>query len=303
MTPAIDTPVAVLLFNRPELTRQVVRNIGQCRPKKILLVADGPRAHRSEEAQLCVDARNAALDAIDWSCDVETHFSDINLGCRNRVSSGLDWVFSCVPRAIVVEDDCVLSLDFFYLCDELLDRYAADSRISQIGACNLQDNKQVTDDSYYFSRYTHVWGWAGWADRWRSSYDVDINSWPDVRGAGLLLESFTAPEEQAFWERTFESLYQNEIDTWDYQWAYANFVQSRLSIVPAVNMVQNIGFGEFATHTTSSDAEEASLRALPLTQPWRHPSTVMRHIPADCRVARKHYWLRRKRRKSWLGHG
>ena len=53
------------------------------------------------------------VEAVDWPCEVSTNYSDVNLGCGERVSSGLDWVFDSVERAIVLEDDCLPHPSFF----------------------------------------------------------------------------------------------------------------------------------------------------------------------------------------------
>ena len=31
--------------------------------------------------------------AVDWPCEVQRNYTDSNLGLKQRVSSGLDWVF------------------------------------------------------------------------------------------------------------------------------------------------------------------------------------------------------------------
>src|SRR6187397_2462174 len=103
----LQSPVAFLIFNRPDPTARVFARIADAKPGKLLLVADGPRADRAGEAERCAAARRAVLDRIDWPCEVLTNLSETNLGCRKRVSSGLVWVFSQVESAIVLEDDCL----------------------------------------------------------------------------------------------------------------------------------------------------------------------------------------------------
>ncbi len=42
---------------------------------------------------------------------------------------------------------------------------------------------------------------------------------------------------------------QGRLDTWDCQWTLGQLLQGGLAVVPAVNLVANIGFGHSATHT------------------------------------------------------
>ena len=123
----LHTPIAFFIFNRPETTRRVFETIARARPKRLLIVADGPRAHVEGEAEKSLLARQV-VDRIDWPCDVERNFSDQNLGCGRRLSSGIAWAFERVPEAIFLEDDCVPTPGFFDFCSTLLERYRDDHR-------------------------------------------------------------------------------------------------------------------------------------------------------------------------------
>ena len=146
----LDTPVAFIIFNRPESTARVFESISRARPRQLFVIADGPRAHRADEPQRCMLTRRI-IDRIDWRCEVVTHYSEENLGCRNRVSTGLSWLFEKVPEAIILEDDCVPHPTFFPYCVELLDRYRDDSRVGMISGDNFQFGRRAGDGSYYFS--------------------------------------------------------------------------------------------------------------------------------------------------------
>ena len=119
---SLNTPVAFLIFNRPDTTQLVFNEIAKARPPKLLVVADGARTNKSGEAELCARTREI-INQVDWECEVLTNYSDSNLGCRARVSSGLDWIFKQVPEAIILEDDCLPDPSFFRFCEEMLARY------------------------------------------------------------------------------------------------------------------------------------------------------------------------------------
>ena len=77
----LTTPVAFIIFNRPDTTALVFAEIAKARPPKLLVVGDGPRAHKAGEAER-VTATRAIIEQIDWPCEVLTHFSETNLGCK-----------------------------------------------------------------------------------------------------------------------------------------------------------------------------------------------------------------------------
>ncbi len=91
----IKTPVAFIIFKRPDTTERVFEAIRQAQPPKLLVIADGPRVDRPGEAEKCAAAR-AVIERVDWDCEVLKNYVGINLGCGKRVSSGLDWVFDMV---------------------------------------------------------------------------------------------------------------------------------------------------------------------------------------------------------------
>ncbi len=131
----LTTPVAIFLFNRPEHTARVFAEIAKAKPDSLLLIADGPPNEADQEA---CQASRRIVEAINWTCDVRRNFSDVNLGCRRRMSSGIDWVFSLFDRAILLEDDCIPHPTFFPFCAELLDRHQNDEQIMMISGDNMQ---------------------------------------------------------------------------------------------------------------------------------------------------------------------
>ena len=281
----LKTPVAFIIFNRPDTTERVFAVIAKARPPKLLVVADGPRENRAGEAERCAATR-AIIDRVDWDCEVLTNFSDCNLGCKRRVSSGIDWVFEQVEEAIILEDDCLPDSTFFRYCQELLERYRHDQRVGLISGDNFQFGQRRNDDSYYFSKYVHIWGWATWRDRWTDSYDVSMAKWPRIRDEGWLADMVGNEREAAFWSKIFERVYRGEIDTWDYQWVFANWIEGRSTVLPATNLISNIGFDANATHTTG-DSELANLPTRPLTFPLKHPVGVIRNMQADAYSEKK----------------
>lgn len=123
---SLNTAVAFIIFKRPEETQRVFAEIRKVKPPKLLVVADGPLPDRPGEDLQCAAAR-AIIDQVDWECEIFRNYADTNLGCRDRVSSGLDWVFDTVEEAIIIEDDCLPDPTFFRFAEELLERYRDES--------------------------------------------------------------------------------------------------------------------------------------------------------------------------------
>ena len=242
------------------------------------MAADGPRANREGEAERASQVREIAT-AVDWPCELKTLFRDENLGCKIAVSSGIDWFFENEEQGIILEDDCLPDPTFFQFCEEMLSRYANDQRISMISGDNFLFNKIAISDSYYFSRYSHIWGWATWRRAW-SNYDVKIKAWPDIKKSDFLTSMFPDYSERTYWNDSFDGVHDGRINTWDYQWVFSCMLQNQLSIMPSINLISNIGFGSDATHTFGEN-EFSNMQTVSISFPLQHPEIFLRNFAAD----------------------
>lgn len=284
MSDRVQTPVAMFVFARPDTTARVLEAVRRARPRRLLVVADAARAGRPEEQRRC-DAVRSLFDRIDWDCQVEREFATSNLGCRRRLSSGLDWVFARAEEAIVLEDDCLPHPTFFPYCDALLERHRDDARVMAITGDNYQGGQRRGSGSYYFSRFMHVWGWASWRRAWRH-YDVTLADWPERRRTDWLLRILGSHRDARLWTRLFDRVRAGEIDTWDYQWTYAIWARDGLVATPNVNLVSNIGI--VGTHTGGDD-RFFNMPTAPMQLPPLPPGELAPDAEADRVIAALHH--------------
>jgi hypothetical protein len=275
----LSTPVVLIMFNRPKLTKITLEAIRKVNPQQLFVVSDGPRIKYPDE-KLLVDACRNLVDSIDWPCEVTKIYSSSNMGCRDRISSGLSEVFNLVDRAIILEDDCLPNESFFYFTQELLDKYASDPRVGLIGGTKLLDFSTGDSNSYFFSRHPQIWGWATWARVWKN-YDVRVRDWPKMRKTPFLRENLVSKNAMENWKQNFNLVFWRKIDTWDYQLVFNLWKNRMLSIVPNSNLVTNLGFGESATHTLDESSPFAALPVDELRWPLSHPESVSVNEKAD----------------------
>jgi len=235
----IQTPVLFLIFNRPDYTKQVFEQIKKARPVRLFIAADGPRQNNIADIQNCARAREIVTQ-IDWDCDVKLLFRDQNIGCGLGVSSAITWFFDHVEYGIILEDDCVPDVSFFGYAAELLERYKEEPRVMMITGTNCLFNQVKRDQSYFFSRFYPIWGWATWKRAWRL-YDFEISSW-NATQVSELDDFFKNKTIVTFWKNYFDRIQQKQIDTWDIQWAYACIMQKAFTVVPINNLISNIGY-------------------------------------------------------------
>jgi hypothetical protein len=267
----ISTPVAFFVFNRPELTSRVFERIRQAQPTKLFVVCDGARQDRPED-EAKVAAVREIVSRVDWPCEVKRNYAESNMGCRQRVASGLNWVFAQVEEAIILEDDTLPDSSFFPFCQELLKRYRDDPRVMHIGGCNLAAPHMKLRESYWFTRHAWIWGWATWRRAWKL-YDFEMRTWEDR--LPLLERTFACRWERQYWLSSWQEcrLDPKKANTWDFPWMYSVRASDGLAILPRVNLIENIGIGADATHTTDENlAGSLALPAEKVSFPLVHPS-------------------------------
>ena len=276
----IKAPVALFIFKRSEQTARVFDAIRQSKPARLYLIADGPRD--ADETEICRKVR-AIVGQVDWDCEVKRNYAETNLGLRDRIISGLDWVFEQEERAIILEDDCLPHPSFFRFCEELLEHYQADPHVMHISGNNFLKGRNISSASYYFSKYAHIWGWATWRRAWSL-----FQSW-DTFSPALDVRIFRSRSERDLWTNLLGQLRSQRMDhTWDYQWALVCMAYKSLCIMPKNNLVSNIGFGQAATHT-QDESWLANMPLVPMEFPLIHPEKMQWNMQAD-QITAKHFF-------------
>jgi len=295
----IKTAVACFVFNRPDLTEQLLAAIEVVRPKKLFVIADGPRKDHSSDERNC-EAVQSLFNNLQWECEVTRHFSAANLGCKRRISSGLDWVFSQVDEAIILEDDTVPDVSFFPYCETLLERYRDDESVFIIRGhgSNLSNLKNQPKGDYYLSQWPAVWGWASWSRAWKH-YDVDMTSWPELRDRKWLQQHFANSEQAKVMSYFFDEMHAGRIDSWEFQLFFACWVRGAYAIAPMKNLVTNIGFDARGTHFQDPKNPHSKRDREPLELPLEHPDPLLPWHAADHHEWNENYTSTKKQLTKW----
>ena len=267
------TPILILGWRRPDTLSQLLKALSNLQPYKIYISLDGPRPH-TNDSELIAATVAVIENEITWDCILNTRYLPHNLGCKSAVSSAISWFFQSESEGIILEDDCIPHPDFFPYVTHILERYRHDLRVWSICGCNLHYLNQDYEYSYLFGSIPLVWGWATWANRWQE-YDVMIASWPLFVRLGHLKSTFSSFLQRLYWSSIWDTLYrEGKPDTWDYQWTYTCLANRGLSVYPRVNLVNNIGFREDATHSQSFHCDTHTYDQLGdlVDPPLVHPS-------------------------------
>lgn len=277
-----SVPILMLVFNRPKLTKVVLDKILEQNPQKLYVVADGPREHKKDDEEKCKETR-ALFDNLPSEVQCIRLFRDKNLGSKLSVSSGITWFFEQEESGIILEDDCLPNHSFFPFMEQLLDKYRDDDKVMHIGGNNFQLGRArgfSKDASYYFSNLTHIWGWATWRSTWQK-YNMEMKGLEEFYSSNKHKEIGWEWFYHWKYKKHFKSVAQNKMDAWDYQYHFTVWQNGGLSILPNVNLVENIGFGVDATHTFDNDSILSKVPTCEMKFPIIHPTEVKVDDAAD----------------------
>lgn len=277
-----DIPVLLIFFNRENEVEQVINAIRDYAPTKMYIASDGGRTEK--EHRRVLQLREKVKRCIDWNCQLKCLFSDHNLGCQWGPVTAINWIFEEEERCIILEDDCVPNLSFFRYCEQLLERYADNESVWMISGENyLCDDKIFENSDYTFSLRTDTWGWATWRRAWKKC-DFTLQLWPVYKKEKILLHTYymRCYDELEYMTKQLDNIYKKKDKSiWDYQWRFHMIINNGLCIIPRKNLVDNIGWGKYASHTKSEKNKIYDVPTEELKPILRHPVCVTANVDFD----------------------
>lgn len=255
-----NTPILLIAWRRPEHLSKVIDAIRKVKPTKVFVAVDGPRIGDEyfKERELIQETKKVVESKIDWECDLTTLYRDENMGCARGVSSAITWFFEHVEEGIILEDDIVPRQSFFNYMEKSLSKFRDDKKVYMINASTNEEFLTNLRFSFtYKSKFSKVWGWATYRDRW-AHFKLFLD---DLYLIEKTIErELLEDKDKKIWKNIASSCFYDfeRVDTWDYQWQFTIWENSGYSITPNKWLIDNIGFGDLAIHTVHKTNRKVS---------------------------------------------
>lgn len=235
-------PVVFFAFRRPDTTEKVLKEIIKSNPPRLYIFADGLR---NTNDTLNVKKTRAAITGLlrKERIEVIRRFRKTNFGLKRNIIEGLDEVFLHEDAAVVLEDDCLPSGQFFDFCNIALDCYSDDYKINTICGTNISSRNMETN-GYLVSKYFLPWGWALWKRSWRDYKGIseeELASISQKKGFNKILAWYLS--------EAYKLSKKGMIGAWSYKMIILQIVKEKFSLFPQYNTVSNIGFGGSSSNT------------------------------------------------------
>ena len=129
------TPIVIFAFNRPDTLKRVLASLLKCEnlhgnesARKIYAFVDGPR--NDGDLEKTSQVRKLLEDFRSCYCsDMEIVCRERNYGCEKNIPCGISQVLDTHGRAIIVEDDILVSRYFLNYMDRALELYEGNPKI------------------------------------------------------------------------------------------------------------------------------------------------------------------------------
>lgn len=243
--------VLIVVYRRFENLEEIVKVIAQATIPRLYLAVDVPPLElQTKEYSL---ERDASIQKLKQWCqknkiELFIWVRKNNLGCARSVLTACEWFFRQETFGVILEDDCIPSLEFFEFVSEC--RYQLENNNDILFICGTQ-HAEITNfsiDTYYIlSSYPFLWGWATSSDRWSQIVDIYLNS-EQYDG-----HSVKSKSETFYWKTGIRRASERRVDVWDTIVVGFMALKGVNAILPLQNLIDNRGLDEYATNHSASE--------------------------------------------------
>ena len=168
-------------------------------------------------------------------------FLEINYGVGAGVINAVDWFYNQVEFGVVLEDDLIVSNDFFAFCSQALEIFKNDEEVWMISGSQILGSRYSADE-LNFANYPMIWGWATWRDKWLEmrKYLVQVKKIPVAK---------LFDRKYLFWAIGANRALNGLVDTWDTPLAFEFITREKICVISPTNLVTNVGDDNSAAHT------------------------------------------------------
>lgn len=278
-------PIVVFAFNRLDALKNTIASLlqnSESADSDLFVFVDGAREHKAGEKGK-VQAVQEYVKTISGFKSLNYNFSKENKGLGPSIITGVTEVINKYERAIILEDDLIVSRNMLAYVNQGLDKYESNREIFSISAYS---NKVKSPNNYpydvYFAPRSTSWGWATWKDRWLSC-DWELADWKLVEKNAKAFNSWGGSDCFGMllgWK-------EGRNQSWAIRFCYNQFIQNAVSLFPIVSKIDNEGFDGSGTNCKQWSRYKCIFDRTEIKD-FQMPSAVINNEKL-CRQALKYY--------------
>lgn len=242
-----NAPIILFAYKRLDTLKQTVaalRSNELASDSELFIFSDAGKTQADIPG---VEQVRSYLRTITGFKSIHISEASSNKGLAASIVEGVTEVLRSHRTVIVLEDDLVVSFNFLAFMNQCLNFYQAYSNVLSISGYTipLSIPKDYEHDVYAFPRVSSH-GWATWRDKW-ARIDWEVKDFDKLQNSRSHQKQFNTAGSDLY--RMLSRQMRGKIDSWAIRWQYHLFNEQLLTIYPVVSKVQNMGFGNEATHS------------------------------------------------------
>lgn len=245
--------IAVILFvyKRLEHTMKMVSSLMENRnlyEYDLYIFSDGPKTGNDltkvNEVRKFITESN--IDKKFHTCTIS--YSNNNKGLARSVIDGVSDVMKKHKKAIVIEDDNILSNDYLEYMKFYLDIFESNKKIFSIGGYNfISDMPNDYPYDIFFMQRTCSYNWGIWSDRW---FSIDWNMTEYKKFKYNIFKRFMFNKFGNDRSTMLDFQEAGLINSWAIRTCYTQFITNTMTVYPTRTKSINIGNDGTGTHKT-----------------------------------------------------
>lgn len=247
---ANTAPVVVFAYNRPHHLRRTLDALAASRLSKwtsVHVFSDGPRASTSADAVIEVQHVLTRESEASRFASFHVNVSPRNRGLANSIIRGVGEVLRQSGRAIVLEDDLLVSQDFLTFMNDCLEFYKDDPTVGAVtGFCPFQTMPPSYKRDVFLANRNSSQGWGTWTRVW-NHVDWSAQGIENLNRNWAMRRAFNREGNDRY-DRLRRQL-AGRIDSWSIRFGLSLFLRELGTVYPAVNRIANIGYDGSGVHS------------------------------------------------------
>lgn len=250
------SPIILFVYNRPWHTQQTVDALLMNKDASIsdlYIFADGIKDNATEKQIIDFQKTREFIHTISGFKSITIVESNINKGLGKSIIDGVTSILENYDSAIVLEDDIVVSSHFLRFMNESLCQYQDEEQVICINGYNIIPKSKVKETSF-FIRGGDCQGWGTWRRAWKQ-FNPNARELLDYMNNHKRMQKDFTFNGTMYYMDLLRAVLEDQNDSWAIRWYTSTFIKGGLCLYPTKSLTQNIGFGEEATNTKSSEQD------------------------------------------------
>lgn len=259
-------PVIIILYNRPLHTKKLLDSIIKAKNYnnfKFYIYCDGPK---NNSDKIKIFEIKKILKQYQSFLKFDSTFRNKNIGLLKNITKSLNLILKKFDKAIILEDDLILSNNFFCFMKRSLIKFQNNKNILQISGYSYPIKN---NSSHYFLSLTSCWGWAISSKNWNNFYKFLNNNkliekqYQIIKASKMKIKEFNYNNSYNYYSM-LRKFFKKEINSWGIIFYLYLFINKKLTVFPSSSLVKNNGFDGTGNHKSKNNLFNSEFKNIKL---------------------------------------